>query len=186
MANFEESMKAFTGRLKASIDDRTDSLADMRQATNDLIDAARMFMDSVAIEHDARAEAINAFMAKSHADRHTYVSNMREMHRDELAAMSESMHEMLDENMKERNEYVRDFMSTSREDRLTASKAMRDAHREQLAMMSEQLRESLDEANRDRMETVGAMRDTFQTAQKALASDLKAASMTWRTFAASR
>jgi hypothetical protein len=186
MADFNENMQAFTGRLKASIDDRAESLSNIHQATTDLIDAARMFMDDVALGHELRADEINAFMAKSHADRCETVQAMRESHRDELAAMSDDMRRMLDENMKARTESIGDFMTTSRAERLETAQAMRDNHREQLAMMSEELHHSLDEANKTRLETVGMMRKTFQDARHSLATDLKAASMTWRQFAASR
>jgi hypothetical protein len=179
-------MKAFTDRLKSSIDERTESLANTHQATTDLLDAARMFMDSVAIEHDARAEYVNDFMSKSHADRCETVQAMRETHRDELAAMSDEMRRMLDEDMKTRIDYVTDFMTTSHAYRIETTKAMRDNHREELAAMSDELHHALDEANQTRLATVGAMRKSFQAAQHALATDLKGAAMTWRQFAASR
>jgi hypothetical protein len=186
MADFTESMKAFTDRLKASIDDRSESLANTQQATTDLLDAARMFMDNVAFEHEARAEYVNDFMAKSHLDRCETVQAIRDKHRDELAAMSDELRQMLDENMKTRIDDVADFMMTSRAERLESAQAMRENHRSQLNAMSEELRHTLDEANQMRLETVGLMRKSFQDAQHALATDLKGAAMTWRQFAASR
>ena len=186
MADFTESMKAFTDRLQASIDDRTESLANTHQATTDLLGAARSFMENVAFEHEARAESVNNFMAKSHADRCESVQAMRDMHRDELAAMSDEMRRMLDENMKTRTDYMADFMTTSHAHRCETAQAMRDNHRSELAAMSEELRDTLEEANKMRLETVGAMRKSFQTAQQGLANDLKNAAMTWRQFAASR
>ncbi len=186
MADFAENMKAFTDRLQASIDDRTESLENVRQATTDLLDSARMLMESISTEHEARADYVNDFMARSHADRCETVQAMQKMHRDDLAAMSDEMRRMLDENMKTRCDYVADFMSTSRADRLETAQAMRDNHREQLASMSEELHRTLDEANAMRLETVGTMRKTFQDAQHALKADLHGAAMTWRQFAASR
>jgi hypothetical protein len=186
MADFQENMKAFTGRLQASIDDRAESLAGVHQATTDLLDAARMFMDDLALGSELRGDEIQAFMAKSHADRTESVQAIREMHREDLAAMSDEMRRMLDENMKTRIDYVADFMTTSRADRLEMAQAMRDNHREQLSAMSDGLHQMLDEANKQRLETVGMMRKTFQDARHELATDLKAASTTWRQFAASR
>jgi predicted nucleic acid-binding Zn ribbon protein len=186
MADFTESMTAFTNRLKASIDDRTESLANTHQATTDLLDAARNFMEDVALGHELRADEIQAFLSKSHANRCETVQAMREMHCEELAAMSAEMRRMLDENMKSRTEYVADFMATSHADRCEAAQAMRDNHREELAAMSDELHQMLDDSNKMRLETVGTMRKTFQAAQQALASDLRGAAMTWRQFAASR
>jgi hypothetical protein len=186
MASFSDNMMAFTDRLKASIDDRAESLAGIRQDTADLIDTARKFMDDVALGHELRADEINAFLAKSHADRCEMVQAMREMHRDELASMSDEMRRMLDENRKSRCESVADFMSTSRADRLESAKAMHDCHRAELDAMSEELHHRLDDANKSRLETVGMMRKTFQEAQHSLATDLRSASTTWREFVASR
>ena len=186
MIDFSENMRAFTDRLKASIDDRADSLANTHEATTNLLDAARMFMVDVAHEHEARTEAVNDFMSRSHADRCETVKAMRETHAEELAAMSDEMRRMLDENMKSRTEYVADFMATSHADRCETARAMRDNHREEFATMREELHQTLDDANKTRLETVGMMRKTFQDAQVALATDLRAASTTWRQFAARR
>jgi hypothetical protein len=186
MADFNESMKTFTDRLQASIDDRTESLGSIHQATTDLLDSARSFMEDVALGHELRTDEIQAFMARSRADRCETVQAMREMHRGDLAAMSDEMRRMLDETTTARVEFVNAFMTTSRADRLETARAMRDNHRDQLAAMSEELRATLDEANTMRRETVGAMRKSFQVAQRALANDLKGAAMTWREFAASR
>jgi hypothetical protein len=186
MADFTENMKSFTDRLKVSIDDRTESLASTHQATTDLLDAARMFMDDVALGHELRADEIQAFMAKSHADRAETVKAMRDMHCEELAAMSAEMRTRLDENMRSRVEYVADFLTTSHNDRCEAAQAMHEKHREELDAMSQELHHSLDDANKMRLETVGAMLKTFQDAQHSLATDLRGAAMTWRQFAASR
>jgi hypothetical protein len=184
MADFSENMKAFTDRLKTSIDDRAESLANTHQATTDLLDAARMFMNNVAVEHEARAESVNDFMARSHADRAESVKAMRDMHCEELAATSDEMRRMLDENMTTRAKYVAEFMTTSHANRCETAQAMRDNHREELAAMSDELHHTLDEANKMRLETVGAMRKTFQEARQTLATDLQDAANTWRQFAA--
>lgn len=186
MADFTESMKAFTDRLMSSIDERGESLANTHQATTDLLNAARMFMNDVATEHEARAASVNEFMAKSHADRAETVQAMRDMHRDDLAAMSAEMRRMLDEDVKSRTEYVADFMATSHTNRCETARLMRDNHREELAAMRDELHHTLEAANKTRLETVGAMRKTFQDARSALSSDLRAASTTWRQFASGR
>lgn len=186
MADFQENMKAFTGRLKASIDDRAESLAGVHEATTSLLDSARMFLENVADEHQARAEAVHAFMARSHADRAEAVNAMRQSHRESFTAMADAMHRSLDEQRKDRTEFVGEFISTSRADRLETAQAMRDNHREQLATMAEELNRALDQANHDRLETVGAMRRSFQDARQALATDLREAATAWRQFASSR
>jgi hypothetical protein len=186
MADFTESMKAFTDRLKSSIDDRDDSLARVHQATHDLLDGAREFLENVSLEHEARAEHVHAFMSNSRAHREETVKAMRDNHRESLAAMSDEMHHALEEGTKARIEEVNAFMTASHAHRCETSKAMRDAHREELATMSENLHHALDEANKTRLETVGMMRDTFKAARTELASDLRGASKAWREFAASR
>jgi hypothetical protein len=183
MANFADGMKAFTDRLKSSIDDRGESLAQVHQATTNLLDGAREFLENVSLEHDARAEQVHAFMANSRANRQETVGAMRDMHRESLAAMSEEMHRTLGEATKARVEEVNAFMSASHAARCETTKAMRDMHKEELDAMREQLHHTLDEANKGRLEAVGMMRDTFQAARMELATDLRGASMAWRNFA---
>ena len=186
MADFTESMKAFTDRLKSSIDDRGESLARVHQATTDLLDGAREFLENVSLEHDARAEQVHAFMSDSRAHRCETVKAMLDSHRENLATMSEELHNTLDQATKSRVEEMNAFMSASHAHRCETSKAMRDSHREELAMMSEELHHTLDQANKGRLEAVGMMRDTFRTARTELATDLRNASNAWREFAASR
>jgi hypothetical protein len=186
MADFTESMKAFTDRLKSSIDDRGESLTRVHQATTNLLDGARDFLTNVSLEHDARSESVHAFMSNSRANRQETVKAMRDSHCESLAAMSAEMHRALDEATKARVEEVNTFMTVSHDHRCETSKAMRDAHREELNAMSEELHHDLDEANKARMEAVGMMRDTFKTARNELASDLRDASKAWRDFASSR
>jgi gas vesicle protein len=183
MAAFTVNMKAFTDRLKSSIEDRDESLASVRQATTDLLDGARNFLDNVALEHDARAEYVHTFMSSTRANREETVKAMRDSHCESLAAMSDEMHRTLDAATKSRVEEVNAFMATSHADRCASSKAMRDSHKEELAAMSEELHQTLDEANRARLEAVGMMRDTFQTARAELSSDLRDAAKAWREFA---
>lgn len=186
MAEFTESMKAFTDRLRSSIDDRGESLARVHRATTDLLDGARDFLEGVSLEHDARAEQVHAFMADSRAHRRETVKAMADSHRENLAAMSDEMHRTLDEATKGRIEEVNTFMADSRSHRLETFQAMRDGHREGLAAMGEELRHTLDEANKGRLEAVGLMRETFQVARHELASDLRDASRAWRDFAGRR
>jgi DNA-binding TFAR19-related protein (PDSD5 family) len=186
MADFTESMKAFTDRLKSSIDERGESLANIHQATTDLLGGARDFLENVALEHSTRAEQVHAFMSSSRANREETVKAMRDSHCESLAAMSDEMHRALDEATKSRVEEVKSFMSASHAYRCETSKAMRDSHREELAAMSDELHHTLDEANKSRLETVGMMRSTFKAAQNELATDLRDAAKAWREFAASR
>jgi hypothetical protein len=183
MADFTVSMKAFTDRLKLSIEDRDESLASVRQATTDLLDGARNFLDNVAIEHDARAEYVTTFMSKSRAGRQETVKAMRDSHRESLATMSDEMHRTLEADTKSRVEEVNAFMATSHANRCETSKAMRAGHKEQLAAMSEELHQTLDEANKARLEAVGTMRETFQAARAELTSDLRDAAKAWGDFA---
>jgi uncharacterized FlaG/YvyC family protein len=186
MANFTDGMTAFTVRLKASIDDRGESLARVHQSTTDLLDGAREFLENVSLEHDARAEEVHAFMSSSRTHRCETVKAMLDNHRESLAAMSDEMHRALDEATKSRVEEVNAFLTASHADRCETTQAMRDKHRDELAAMSEELHHTLDEANKHRLETVGMMRTSFQTARNELASDLRGASKAWRDFASSR
>jgi len=186
MADFTESMKAFTDRLRASIDDRDESLAHVHQATTDLLGAARTFLDNVGLENELRAEQVHAFMSNSRANRCETVKAMRDAHREGLAAMSDEMHRSLDEATKGRVEEVNAFMTASHAHRCETAKAMRDAHREELDSMREGLHHTLDEANKGRLEAVDMMRKTFETARHELASDLRDAAKAWREFASNR
>ena len=186
MADFTESMKAFTDRLKSSIDDRGESLAHIHQATTDLLEGARGFLENISLEHDARAEQVHTFMANNRASRRETVGAMRDAHRESLAAMSDEMRRSLDEATKSRVEEVNAFMATSHATRCETSQAMRDGHREELAAMREELHHTLDEANKGRLEAVGMMRETFQAARQELAADLGNAAKAWRDFAGRR
>jgi CRISPR/Cas system-associated protein Cas10 (large subunit of type III CRISPR-Cas system) len=183
MADFTMNMKAFTDRLKSSIDDRGESLTRVHQATTDLLDGARDFLKNVSLEHDARSESVHAFMSNSRANREETVKAMRDSHCESLAAMSAEMHQALNEATKARVEEVNNFMTVSHDHRCETSQAMRDAHREELAAMREELHHTLEEANKSRLEAVGMMRDTFQAARQELAADLGDAAKAWRDFA---
>ncbi|WP_435011895.1 hypothetical protein P12x_005991 (plasmid) [Tundrisphaera lichenicola] len=178
MANFNDRMMAFTDRLGASIEARGDSLAEVHQATVDLLGGAREFLESVATEHGARAEELGEFLSKTRADREEAVNAMRENHReflDEVTAAHGA-----------RTEEVNEFLSSSRAHRIETVGAMRDAHRESLGAMRDELRHTLDETNKIRHEVVGMMTGSFRTARSELSSDLGTAARTWREFAARR
>ena len=178
MANFNDRMMAFTDRLGASIEARGDSLAEVHQATVDLLGGAREFLEGVAAEHGARAEELGEFLSKTRADRDEAVKAMRDSHR-----------EFLDEVTAEhgaRTEEVNEFLSSSRANRVETVGAMRDAHRESLGAMRDELRHTLDETNKTRHEVVGMMTGAFRTARSELSADLGTAAKTWREFAARR
>ena len=178
MADFNDRMMAFTDRLGASIEARGDSLAEVHQATVNLIGGARKFLEGVAAEHGARAEELGEFLSKTRADRDEAVKAMRDSHR-----------EFLDEVTAEhgaRTEEVNEFLSSSRAHRVETVGAMRDSHRESLGAMRDELRHTLDETNKTRHEVVGMMTGSFRTARSEMSADLGKAAKTWREFAARR
>ncbi len=175
MAEFHDRMKAFTDRLKSSIEDRGDSLANVHQATVDLLGGARMFLNDVAHEHKERAEELNEFLSNTRARRDETVTAMRESHRDFLDNVA-AEHGA-------RAEEVNAFLASSHDRRVEMVGAMRDNHREELDAMRDEMRHTLDEANKARHHAVDTMTDAFRTARVELSKDLHGAAMAWREFA---
>jgi len=177
MAEFHDRMKAFTDRLKSSIEDRGDSLASVHQATVDLLGGARMFLNDVADEHKARAEELNQFLSTTRANRDETVTAMRNSHREFLDSVA-AEHQA-------RAEDVNEFLTSSHDHRVEMVGAMRDHHREELDAMRDEMRHTLDEANKARHHAVDTMTGAFKTARIELSKDLHGASMAWREFASS-
>lgn len=178
MAEFNDRMMAFTDRLKSSIEGRGEALANVHQATVDLLGGARTFLDGVAHEHKAMAEELNQFLATTRANRDETVTAMRNSHREFLDNVT-AEHGV-------RTEDVNGFLTTSRTNRVETVGAMRDTHREELGAMCDEMRKTLDEANKARHEAVDTMTGAFRTARIELASDLRDAAKAWREFATSR
>jgi DNA anti-recombination protein RmuC len=178
MAAFADRMKTFTGRLTSSIEDRTESLARVHQATTDLLDETREFLDDVAHEHAARADEVHAFLSTNRADRNEAVSAMRDGHREFLDGVAHEHGTRADE--------VQTFLSATRSDRNASVTAMRDGHLEALDAMRNELNHTLHEGGKARREAVDLMRDTFQTARRELSADLRDSAKAWREFAAGR
>lgn len=174
MAQFQDRMTAFTDKLQASIEDRNESIANIHQATADLIGGARTFLNDVAHDHKVMAEELNAFFATTSANRDEMVTAMRESHREFLNNVI-AEHEA-------RIEDVNEFLTSNRENRLETVGNMRDNHREELDTMRDNLRQTLDEANKARHDAVDTMTDAYRTARLELSSDLRGAATAWKEF----
>jgi len=178
MADFHDRMTVFTDSLRASIEDRGESLAHVRQETVNLLGDARAFLDDVAREHKTRAEDLHEFLATTRANRDESVSAMRERHQEFLGSVA-AEHQA-------RAEDVNAFLADSRDHRMETVGAMRDSHREALDTMRDELRNTLDEANKVRHDTVDTMTSAFRMARTELSADLRGAAAAWRDFASHR
>jgi hypothetical protein len=127
MTHFADRMVEFTGRLKASIDDRGESLARVHQATTDLLGEARSFLETVEAEHHARAEEVNTFLANHREARHEAVGAMRTAHRESLDAMRHDLDETLGAARKARLEAVTEMRVGFETARHAMSADLRDA-----------------------------------------------------------
>ena len=112
MPVFADRMKELTDHLQVSIEDRTDALGLVHQATNNVLHAARSFMEEVADAHEERAEELHETLEQFRGDLADRVDNMRQNHRDRLKHMRDETRHSLDENKAARHEAVSNMRRT--------------------------------------------------------------------------
>ena len=86
MPVFADHMKDFTDHLRISIENRTDALGEVHQATNHLLTAARTFLGNVSHEHHVMAGELHEVLDKFHGDLSDRVEDLRERHRAQSQA----------------------------------------------------------------------------------------------------
>ena len=127
MPVFADRMKDFTDHLRISIENRTDSLGQVHQATNHLLSAARSFMGNVSHEHHLMAGELHASLDQFHGDLTNRVEDMRKRHCASLRQTQAELRQRLDDNKAARNESVKNMRQTFREARQEVSDDLRAA-----------------------------------------------------------
>ena len=117
MPVFADHMKDFTDHLRISIENRTDALGQVHQATDHLLTAARTFMGNVSHEHHVMAGELHEVLDKFHGDLSDRVEDLRERHRASRKDMQAALRSRLDENTAARHEAVKSMRQTFRETR---------------------------------------------------------------------
>jgi len=127
MPVFGDQMKNFTDHLRISIENRTDALGQVHQATNHLLTAAREFMGNVSHEHQVMAGELTEALDKFHGDLSDRVEDMRKRHRASLKQTQDELRQRLDDNKTARNESVENLRNTFREARQEVADDLRAA-----------------------------------------------------------
>jgi len=127
MPVFADRMKDFTDHLRISIENRTDALGQVHQATNHLLTAARTFMGNVSHEHHLMAGELTEALDKFHGDLSDRVEDMRKRHRASLKQTQDELRNRLDENSAARHESVESMRNTFRETRQEVADDLRAA-----------------------------------------------------------
>jgi len=104
--SFTDRMASFTEHLKASIQERDESLRDIRRATEDVLKAAQGFVADVAADHHAMGESLHAELTADREARSERVAEMRHEHRASLDQMRDEMQKTLDATRQARQEAV--------------------------------------------------------------------------------
>jgi len=127
MPVFTDHMKDFTDHLRISIENRTDALGQVHQATNHLLTAARTFMGNVSHEHHVMAGELHEMLDKFHGDLNDRVEDLRERHRASRKDMQAALRSRLDENTAARHEAVKSLRQSFRETRQEIADDLRAA-----------------------------------------------------------
>ena len=127
MPVFTDHMKNFTDHLRISIENRTDALGQVHQATNHLLTAARTFLGNVSHEHHVMAGELHEVLDKFHGDLSDRVEDLRERHRASRKDMQAALRSRLDENTAARHEAVKSLRQTFRETRQEIADDLRAA-----------------------------------------------------------
>ena len=127
MPVFADHMKDFTDHLRISIENRTDALGQVHQATNHLLTAARTFMGNVSHEHHVMAGELHEVLDKFHGDLSDRVEDLRERHRASRKDMQAALRNRLDENTAARHESVKSMQQSFREARQEVADDLRAA-----------------------------------------------------------
>ncbi len=127
MPVFTDHMKDFTDHLRISIENRTDALGQVHQATNHLLTAARTFLGNVSHEHHVIAGELHEALDKFHGDLNDRVEDLRERHRASRKQMQAELRSRLDENSAARHEAVKSLRQAFRETRQEIADDLRAA-----------------------------------------------------------
>jgi|GEM_PF-5175856 len=127
MPVFADHMKDFTDHLRISIENRTDALGQVHQATNHLLTAARTFMGNVSHEHHLMAGELTEALDQFHGDLSDRVEDMRKRHRASLKQTQAELRQRLDDNKAARNESVKNMRQTFHETRQAVADDLRAA-----------------------------------------------------------
>ena len=127
MPVFADHMKDFTDHLRISIENRTDALGQVHQATNHLLTAARTFMGNVSHEHHLMAGELTEALDQFHGDLSDRVEDMRKRHRASLKQTQAELRQRLDDNKAARHETVKSMRQTFRETRQEVADDLRAA-----------------------------------------------------------
>ena len=127
MPVFGDQMKDFTDHLRISIENRTDALGQVHQATNHLLTAARTFMGNVSHEHQVMAGELTEVLDKFHGDLSDRVEDMRKRHRASLKQTQAELRQRLEDNKVARNESVETMRNTFREARQEVAADLHEA-----------------------------------------------------------
>ncbi len=127
MPVFADRMKDFTDHLRISIENRTDALGQVHQATDHLLTAARSFMGSVSYEHHVMAGELHEVLDQFHGDLTDRVEDMRKRHRASLRQTQAELRQRLDDNKAARNESVKNMRHSFRESRQEVADDLRAA-----------------------------------------------------------
>ncbi|MFO0891264.1 MAG: hypothetical protein U0790_19235 [Isosphaeraceae bacterium] len=130
MPVFAERMKDLTDHLRDSIEHRGVALGEVHQATQNLLGAARTFMDNVTLEHHHRADELHEMLDEFRDDLQEKVKEMRRHHREHLHEMRAEMRHKLDENRATRHKTVKNMRHAFAEARLAVADDLRAAGHE--------------------------------------------------------
>lgn len=106
MTKFEENMRTFTGRLRHSIEERTEDLARIGADTERVLGQARSFMADVASDRRVNSERLFAFLADDRTERSRVSAESRDRRRQELEACREKTCQSLMEHRRATTEAV--------------------------------------------------------------------------------
>jgi len=127
MPVFADRMKDFTDHLRISIENRTDALGQVHQATNHLLTAARSFVGNISHEHHVMAGELHEVLDQFHGDLTDRVEDMRKRHRASLRQTQDELRQRLDDNKAARNESVKNMRHSFRESRQEVADDLRAA-----------------------------------------------------------
>ncbi len=127
MPVFANHMKDLTEHLRISIENRSDALGQVHQATNHLLTAARSFMGDVSHEHQVMAGELHEMLDEFHGDLSDRVEDMRKRHRASLKQTQDELRQRLDDNKAARTETVENMRQSFHEVREEVADDLREA-----------------------------------------------------------
>ncbi len=129
MSSFADRMQTFCGHLTNSIREREEALEQIGQATNDLLNEARSFLNDVTEDRQAAAAELRSRMKEFQDAHRERVAEMRRNHHERLEEMRSDMNTMLEETRAARHESVNSMMTEFGASRRELSDDLREASR---------------------------------------------------------